>query len=320
MSEIDWPVLADLELLVAVAATGSLGAAARAVGIAQPNASRAVRKLERDLGVALVTRSPRGSRLTVEGDLVAEWAQAVLGPARGFAGAVASLRAASTARLVVSASRTVAEYALPAWLAALQQQRPQLQVRLTVVNSAEVLDHVRAGAAQLGFIESPGAPTGLRSTAVGTDRLVVVVAPAHPWARRRRPLLPAEVAATPLVVRERGSGTRATLERALAGLELAPPALELESNEAIRISVASGAGPAVLSELAVQSALAAGHLVVVPVDGMRAARRLRAVWSPTSPLRAAADLLRIAQSHGVGQPPRAGQSPAAPTRSSSRLS
>ena len=67
---------------------------------------------------------------------------------------------------------------------------------------------VRQGSADLGFVEGPGRPKGLRSRVIGHDTLVVVVRPDHPWARRHQPLSPAELAATALVSREEGSGTR----------------------------------------------------------------------------------------------------------------
>lgn len=289
-----WPSLADLELLVTIASAGSLGAAARQVGMAQPNASRAVRNLERDLGVPLVHRSPTGSTLTAQGDLVAEWSLSILRPAQEFVHAVQSLRAGATARLTVSASRTVAEYAVPGWLGALRASDPEVSVQLTVANSTGVFDDVRAGRAALGFVESPTVPRDLHSALVGTDRLVTVVAPSHPWARRRRPVTASELAATPLVVREPGSGTRATLEDALRNLPVVPAALELSSNEAVRISATSGAGPAVLSELAVAAATASGALAIVPVDGLDLTRRLRAVWATSRPSRPAGELLRIA--------------------------
>ncbi|EHN74839.1 LysR family, partial [Streptomyces coelicoflavus ZG0656] len=116
-------------------------------------------------------------------------------------------------------------------------------------------------------------------------------------ARRRRPLLAAELAATPLVVRERGSGTRVALERALrrAGAEETRPLLELGSAAAVRGAVIAGTAPAVISELAVGTDLTDGRLVRVDVDGVELRRVLRAVWpSGRSLIGPAADLLAVA--------------------------
>ncbi len=138
--------------------------------------------------------------------------------------------------------------------------------------------------ADLGFVEGPAAPPGLRSRVVAADRLAVVVRPDHPWARRRSPVRPAELASTPLVEREEGSGTRQVLRAALKAVlggdaELATPALRLTTTTAIRQAVRAGAGPAVLSLLAVREAVAAGTLAEVAVPGIDLGRRLRAVWA-----------------------------------------
>ena len=102
----------------------------------------------------------------------------------------------------------------------LQRGQQPTDVRMTATNSARVTEMVRDDEVSLGFVEGPDAPKGLRRRLVGTDELVVVVGPRHPWAQRpRRRVSAATLAATPLVVREAGSGTRTVLERALAGNE-----------------------------------------------------------------------------------------------------
>lgn len=96
--------------------------------------------------------------------------------------------------------------------------------------------------------------------------------------RAAKLIQPDELAATPLIVREPGSGTRITLDGALVGRDVAAPALELNSNDAVKISAAAGVGPAVLSQLAVASALGTGELVSIPVVGLPLTRTLNAVW------------------------------------------
>jgi len=298
-----WPDLTVLQLLVGVAEHGSLGAAARAVSMAQPNASRAVSRLERRLGLTLIRRTPTGSTLTPEGTVVGQWARDVLTAAEHLLVAAQALSAERRSQLSVAASMTVAEYLVPAWLGELRRTHPDLQLGLEVTNSSEVCGRVASGSSHVGFVESPGVPQGLHSAVVARDRLVVVVDPGHPWARRRRPLTPAELAATPLIVRERGSGTRITLERLLHAYELAAPALELTSTAAVKVSVASGAAPAVVSTLAVEASVRSGELVAVPVEGLDLSRRLRAVWRPPRHLDGpAGDLVLLARRSGVAAP------------------
>ncbi|ALO92763.1 LysR-family transcriptional regulator [Streptomyces hygroscopicus subsp. limoneus] len=288
------PDLAALELLLAVARLGSLGAAAREVGITQPAASSRIRSMERQLGVALVDRSPRGSRLTDAGALVTDWARRVVEAAAAFDAGARALRDRRDSRLRVAASMTIAEYLLPGWLLALHAERPDTAVSLLAGNSAKVAELLLAGEADLGFVEGLTVPTGLDSTVIARDRLIVVTAPAHPWARRRRPLTAAELAATPLILRERGSGTRQVLDAALGGL--ARPLIELSSTTAVKASAVSGAGPSVLSELVVGEELGMRRLVSIPVEGVSLRRDLRAVWPtghrPTGPARELLSLTR----------------------------
>lgn len=293
-----FPDLESLRLLTLVERNGSLSAAAAELGIAQPSASKRLGTLERRLGLALVDRTRRGSRLTPAGQVVAGWAQRVLAEVSGLLDGAEALRAQRDAELRVAASLTVAEYLAPVWLGELRRQHPALYVGLLVMNSEHVADHVRSGAVEIGFIESPRAPRGLASRRVATDQLVVVVAPGHRWARRRDPLTTRELSTTPLLVRERGSGTRDTLDHALARAGAGPvrPLLELGSTAAVRTAVVGGAGPAVLSELAIRADLDLGRLVAVPVSGIDLHRVLRAVWLAGHALAGpAAELVAIAR-------------------------
>ncbi|MGY3200647.1 LysR family transcriptional regulator [Streptomyces sp. TE5632] len=286
------PDLGALELLLAVARLGSLGGAARELGITQPAASSRVRSMERQLGVALVDRSPRGSRLTDAGALVTDWARRIVEAAEAFDAGAQALRDRRDSRLRVAASMTIAEYLLPGWLLALRSQRPDTAVSLLAGNSASVAQRLLSDEADVGFVEGVTVPSGLDSAVIAHDRLIVVTAPTHAWARRRRPLATEELATTPLILREKGSGTRQVLDTALGGL--ARPLIELSSTTAVKAAAVSGAGPAVLSELAVGEELAMRRLIRIPVHGIALARDLRAVWPtghrPTGPAR---DLLTL---------------------------
>jgi len=130
---------------------------------------------------------------------------------------------------------------------------------------------------------------------VHEDELLVVVDPSHPWVSRSRPVSAAELARTPLVVREPGSGTREVLESALRDRGLcARIMVELSSTTAIKNAVASGLAPAVLSRLALRAEIGDGRLVAVPVEGVDLTRSLRALWRPGQPrTRPARHLLRL---------------------------
>lgn len=291
------PELDSLRLLLRVASAGSVGRAGAEHGISQPAASARIRGMERLVGVPLVTRGTRGSTLTPAGALVADWARDVLAAAASLEAGISSLRADRDVRLRVAASMTVAEHLVPRWLVRLAADRPGTAVSLAAMNSADVAKAVLATEADLGFTEGPQVAPSLASSTVGRDRLAVVVPPGHPWTRRRAGIAAAELAATRLVHREPGSGTRVALEAALAEHGgLAAALIELSTGSAVRGAVEAGAGPAVLSELAVRDDIDAGRLVEVLVRGADLTRPLRAVWRrgqrPTGP---AQDLLAIAR-------------------------
>ncbi|MFI6759307.1 LysR substrate-binding domain-containing protein [Micromonospora sp. NPDC050417] len=294
----DLPDLESLRLLVDVAELGSIGQAARAAGIAQPSATKRLAALERWAGVPLLLRTHRGSPLTDDGRVVVGWAIRLLGAADEFQHSLVALREARAAQLRVAASMTVAEALLPRWLHHLRMTYPDIRVGLTVINSTEVARLVLADEGiDVGFVEGPTVPEGLDSLVVGHDQLIVVVAPGHRWARRRQPLEPTELAGTRLVVREVGSGTRETLERALADLDPLPPELALGSNAAVKGAAMAGTAPAVLSRYAVEMELAAKLLVAIPVRGLTLSRTLRAVWPRGRRLTGSATALLQAIAH-----------------------
>jgi molybdate transport repressor ModE-like protein len=272
--------IAGLRLLVAVVRTGSISAAAKDAGVTQQAASLRLAALERQVGSALLVRSRRGTDPTETGQLVAAWAADLLEAADRFDASVAALRQPGEQTLRIAASMTIAEHLAPRWLTSLGTGGAAPRVELTAANSETVLTAVRNATASVGFVETPDVPADLASVEFASDELVVVVGRNHPWARRARSVSTQELARTPLVARERGSGTRLALERALteAGHPPVRPALELSSTSAIRATAATGEHPAVLSILAVREQLASGLLVKVPIRQLRIVRPLTAVW------------------------------------------
>lgn len=297
------PDLSAFEIFLAIARTGSLGAASREFGLTQQAVSARLASIEAQTGVALVIRTPRGSRLTSAGVVVAEWADRLLDVAEYVDAGLASLRSERRTRVKVAASLTIAEQLMPRWLVSLRVAASRLgattpEIIMTATNSDRAITAARAGKADLGFIESPYLPKGLRSRVVGHDELVLIVPADHKWAQRQRSITAAELSHTPLVTREPGSGTRDSLTAALRQVlgdstSQARPVLELSSAAAVRAAVVAGAGPAVMSRLAVADDLAIGRLRTVAVPELDLRRKLRAIWvgGRNPPAGAARDLL-----------------------------
>jgi DNA-binding transcriptional LysR family regulator len=298
------PELSSFQALLAIAQTGSLGAAARELGLTQQAVSARLTTMEAQTGVQLATRTASGTQLTSSGIVVVEWAARLFDVAHHIDTGLESLRTGRRRRIKVAASQTIAEQFMPRWLVSFQGglaprgSRDSARVILTATNSASATEAVREGAVDLGFIESPGRPRDLRSRVVAHDELVLVVPRDHRWARRSRSVSAGNLAETPLVTRESGSGTRdsltAALQRALGDdMQQAPAALEISSAAGVRAMVLAGAGPAVMSRLAVAEDLAIGRLRVVGVPELDMHRQLLAIWvgGRTPPAGATRDLL-----------------------------
>ena len=279
------PDLITLELLDSIAELGSLGQAAARHGMSQPAVSMRMTRLERSLGLTLLQRSPAGTKLTPAGQRVADLGRRVLSEMQVMMAGVAGLVAEEGSHLRVAASLTVAEYLLPGWLSALHRESPGVMLAVEVTNSSRVLARVREASTDVGFVEGYRSRLDGMSTAVmRSDHLVVVVDPAHPWARRESAVSGAELASADLIVREPGSGTREVLDQALSSWGGAHSWLELGSTASILAAARRGEGPAVLSALAVAEDVDLGRLVPVRTEGLDLTRSLRAVWPSDRPL------------------------------------
>jgi DNA-binding transcriptional LysR family regulator len=297
---VTFPDLVSLDLFVSVVELGSVSRAAIAHGMTQPSASARIAGLERHLGVTLLHRAPGGSFPTTDGSLTADWAVRLLAVAAELDAGVRALQPRRGRRLRVAATATVAAWHLPAWLAG---GATGAVVSLERGSGPAVVAAVRAGRADVGFVEGTGGVSGLASAAVGTDRLRVVVAPDHPWARRRGPLPAATLAATPVVVRaadgaDGGSAVGPTVASVLhrAGHVTVAPLVEVASDREVNEAVVAGAGPGIVPQLAVAAEVASGRLVPIEVEGVVLELRLRAVWTPPGPPAGpAGDLLALAR-------------------------
>lgn len=267
------PSITSLRLLVAVVQTGSITGGASELGISQQAASRRMAALERELGLTLFERTTRGSQPTAACRVVADQAPEVLAATDRFAAQLDRLTGTTAPPLRIAASLTVAEHLIPQWLTHLRRRNPNTlrgELKLHTGNSLAVAELVRLGEVDIGFVETTDRPIGLAARWITDDELVLVVAPAHAWASATTPISVDLLASTPLVTRERGSGTRRALQDLLSerGAPLpVPPAVEVPTTAAVRAAIADGAGPGVLSLLAVQDDLRLGRLVQVSLTG-----------------------------------------------------
>jgi DNA-binding transcriptional LysR family regulator len=277
----------DLAAFAAAFEAGSVQGAADALQLTQSAVTKRIQSLERRIGGQVLERGRFGVRPTPLGRTVYPPAKRALEALAQVAHAVELSRADGAMDLRLSASLTIGEFLLPGWLADFRARHPSIRVELEIINSHGVLDALRERRAEIGFVEGLDALTGFESIAVARDRLAVVVAADHPWARRRA-VTPGELLTEPYLTREVESGTRAVAETALtqAGIRLTP-ALQVASFQSLKRAVAGG-GFTLISELTIEAEQRAGTHVAIPVRGIDLRRDLRAVRRRRPALSAAA--------------------------------
>jgi len=252
---------AQLRTFLAVADEGSVRAAAEARFVTQPAVSAVLAALRRELGVDLVERQGRGLRLTPAGTVLARYARDVLGLLAEAAVATRAEADPASAPLRIAAVTTAGESFVPRWLGSFLDARPVTEVSLEVGNRSLVWDHLERRRVDLVVAGRPPAGSGFASLAVRPHQLVLVSRPVGRRAgRAARPATLEELASATWLLREEGSGTRATAEELFGALEIAPQTRTVGSNGAVREAAAVGLGVALLSRDAVSNDLATGLL------------------------------------------------------------
>src|SRR5919201_5413184 len=262
-----------LRLLVEVKRRGSISAGAEAGRIGQPSATKHLQTLEAAVGAKLLERHGRASRLTEAGEVVAVHAQRVLDTLEGMHEELRALRGAERGTLSLAASTTPGSYVLPSILQCFAERHPAVDVDVVIGSSRWVAERVARRDVSLGLAGELELPQGVTAEPFLDDELVGIAAPGALRLRRGR-VAAAQLADRTLLVRERGSSTRAVAERYLARAGYRPAKRwELDSNEAIKRSVAAGLGIGFLSKLVVADELARGELVSFRVEGAELMRR-----------------------------------------------
>jgi LysR family transcriptional regulator, low CO2-responsive transcriptional regulator len=274
-----------LRAFLELARSGSVRAAAERLSVTQPAVTAAVRSLERELGVALVARQGRGIVLTSAGETLARYAARVLGLLEETRDAVAEAADPGRGRVRVAAVTTAGEHVLPEVIRDFRAARPGVDVALEVGNRRLVWERLRDRGADLAVGGRPPAGSGFAGESVRPNDLVLVAPAATTLSREPAP--PSELAGATWLLREEGSGTRATAEEFLARAGLAPATLTIGSNGAIVESVAAGLGVTLISHDAVRRAARDGDVRILPVRGLPLRRAWHVVTRAGEPLRGA---------------------------------
>src|SRR5437016_1268618 len=270
--------LRQLEVFLAVAKEKSFSLAAKKIHSSQPTLSEHISELESELGKQLFFRHGRRRVVTVTeaGRVFEQFAERAVSAVEGARQALADLDGLAHGSLLIGASTTPGLYVLPRIVAAFRTKYPGVDVKLRIANSQTIEARVRERELDLGIVGGHALRPGQECLAAGMlDELVLIVSPAHAWARRRD-VTPESLADEPLLVREEGSATRSVTERALQRVKFRV-AMELDHTEAIKQGVMAGLGVAFVSLYAVQGEIAAGRLRALRLRGVRIQRHFHVI-------------------------------------------
>ena len=283
----------QLRAFVAVVDHGSFSEAARATGLSQPAVTMQIQGLESDLGATLLERRYRKVELTEAGRALLPIARRVMGELDEARVEIERLSDTVGGHLELAVSTTPGQYILPRLLGSFLRAYPEVSVSLRVYDSADVVERVESGEAQLGMTGARIAGAKVEYEEMGTDRLLMICPVDSPLAGRS--IVPlAEVAEYPFIVREIGSGTRLVFEQALRDGGVDPSELnvvmELGTSEAIVNAVEGGMGVGVVSHWMADKALALATVARVPAPGFPVERPFYSVLPRGVRSRAAAAL------------------------------
>ncbi|MGH8671413.1 MAG: LysR family transcriptional regulator [Burkholderiales bacterium] len=235
----------------------------------QPAVTFQIKQLENHFNTRLFDRSHGKITLTASGKIVLEYTERILNLTTEMETRLGEMTGQVSGTLLLGASTTIAEYMLPRILGDFQSRYPQVHARLIVANSETIEMKVADHTLDVGMIEGPSHQTSLTAEVCGQDELVMICAPHHALAGYSS-ATPALLTEQPLISREAGSGTREVVDEYFKNAGIPPVDLnivmELGSPEAIKGTVETGLGIAVVSRASVTKELNLGDLVAIPLD------------------------------------------------------
>ena len=268
----------QLRLFLALADTGSVSAAARAMHVTQPTASMQLREISESVGLPLYEVISRKVYLTEAGRQLGLTARAIVDEWERFGQTVNAMQGLTRGRLRVAVVST-AKYFVPRLLGSFCERHPGIDISLEVLNRDGVVQRLRENRDDLYVMSMPPQDVDLEDQTFLANPLVMIAPAGHPLATRQRLTLKA-LAGERLILRERGSGTRLATDRFLEAQGFEPQNwLELGSNEAIKEAVAGHLGVAVISRHAIKSEDLERDLCLLPVTGLP----IRSQWHVVYP-------------------------------------
>jgi DNA-binding transcriptional LysR family regulator len=258
--------LRQLEILQAIAETGSFTACGRKLHVSQSAISRQILLLEEELGEPLFLRVGRQVRMTPAAESLVQLGQRVFLDVRETVGAITDRTRELRGTLRLSGGMTVCLYVFPPLLKHLRRVHPHLDVRLTVATAGRSVQEIRGGRVDAGLLTLPVQESDLVTVPVLREELLLVTTPTHPLARRRK-VAPPDLDGQPFVLFEVGSATRKVIDQFFATEKIEPTiVMDTENVEIIKAMVKTGMGVGIVPYQAVAREVRAGQFFCTRID------------------------------------------------------
>ena len=269
--------LRQLRSVQAIYQHGTIAAAARSLGLTAPAVTLQIKQVEDDLGVALFDRTSDGMHLREAGHAALRAANAIEGILQALADEVEAIKGVRHGSIRLGVVST-AKYFAPRMIAGFRKDFPDIEIKLLIGNREEIIDKLRDYQLDIALMGRPPRGFPVTSSAFGDHPLVMIAAPDHPLVNARD-IDKTRLLDETIIIREIGSGTRASLEGLFADIPdaLGRNATEMGSNETIKQAVMAGLGIAFISAHTIAFEVEMNRLAVLDVVGMPIRRQWFAV-------------------------------------------
>jgi len=234
--------LRQLEIIRAIADSGSFTAAGAKLHVSQSAISRQILLLEDELGEPVFHRVGRRIRITPAGESLLQLSHRVFQDLQDTVSAISDKQESLNGAMRLVGGMTVCLYVFPALLAEMRRVHPHLDLKITVGTAERSIAMLRSGAGDLGLITLPVEAADLVSVPVLEEELLLVTYPTHPLAKKKV-ITPADLSRQHFIVFETGSITRKLVEEFFAQERIKPEiVMETENVEIIKAMVRHGLG------------------------------------------------------------------------------
>jgi DNA-binding transcriptional LysR family regulator len=286
--------LRQLEIISAIAETGSFTAAGEKLRVSQSAISRQILLLEEELGEPVFHRIGRRIRITPTGDSLLQLSHRVFKDLQETVTGISDTRESLRGTMRLVGGMTVCLYVFPALLAEVRRTFPSLDLQITVAGADRSVPMLRAGAADLGLVTLPVDAADLVSEPVLEEELLLITYPAHPLAKKRK-ILPADLHGQPFIVFEAGSVTRSLVDEFCMRERIEPEiVMETENVEIIKAMVRFGLGIGFIPWQAAAADVSAKELFCSRIAGHTLSRRTGWLYPKMSRLpRTVSEVIRV---------------------------